>query len=220
LQRFTVHSLTTHGALGLTFEIRGNSLICITESQGLPDIIVQAYDPEHDIAYRSPAPLTPGELEEESHIHIPASLRNQIDRRVLASTLGTQVLMQYTEKLAPAISPLAALRAVLEAIEGVNSAIVEANNAAFVTVHRAANSIEAVLSSQKPDAPAEIILLSGSDDIEQNDVEPVVTKHISIEDFGNLCQFTEESLAIVAESPRHYTLAIGAARVYFEMICL
>jgi hypothetical protein len=214
LPRFTVHSLTTHGALGLAFEIRGNQLVCTGESLDLPEIILQAYDPAHDIAYRSPAPLTPAELEEESHIHIPPLLRNQIDRRVLVSTLGTQVLMQYTEKMCAAISPLAALRAVLDAVEGVNAAIVEANNGAFATLHRAANAVDATLSNTNPEILAEITIFSGSDQIEL----PSMARWISIQDFSLLCQFTEDGLAIVAEAPQYYTLAIGAARVYFEMI--
>lgn len=218
MQRFTVHTLTAHGALGLSFEIRDGALVCHGESQGLPDIIVQAYDPLHDVAYASPSPLSPHELEEESHIHIPKSLRDQIDRRVLASSLGTQVLMQYTERLCPAISPLAALRALLEPIEGINAAIIEANNGAFAVVHRIANNVEAMFSNELPEAPADLIVLSGSDDSASEYVEPAVTRRITIEDFGNFCQFTEDAFAVVAESARYYTLAIGAAAVYKAMI--
>ena len=47
---------------------------------------------------------------------------------------------------------------------------------------------------------------------------PALTRKITIEDFAPICRFTEEGLVVVAEAPQYYTLAIGAAAVYAQIL--
>jgi hypothetical protein len=233
MTRFTIHSITGHGALGLSFELATGRLICLGEADAMPDAIVQAFDPRQDIFYSTPAPLTPHELEVESEIHVPPSLRDQIDRRLLASTLGASVLMQFTEKLAPAISPLSALTMLLEQIGSVNAALLEANNGGIVWAHRAAEHSECNIAAaaltelvnastaerQKilADFGADTIVVSGSDvdHFEPFDFGDLTeTRTIALADFAGICDFTEDASRHIGEAPHYFTLAIGAAAVY------
>ncbi|MDP4200646.1 MAG: hypothetical protein Q8922_14640 [Bacteroidota bacterium] len=235
--QYLVHSITTHSALALAFELHGERLLCTGERNGIPDLIVQAYDPAHDISYRVPQEVTSPELEEESQIHVPKSLREQIDRHVLSSTLGSTVLHQFVQRLAPAISPLSALRMVLEPLDGVNAALIEANNGGLSYLHRIGENTDAQLASSslksfieeyaeersrlspRPDASS--IILSGFDLDHFENFDSDESRNIrviSIEDFVPLCDFTEDAVRLVGETPHLYTLAIGAACVYMAML--
>ncbi len=237
MQRFIVHSITTQSALALAFEVHGERLICIGEADGIPDIIVQAFDPARDIFYRTPSPLTPEELEEESHIYVPKSLREQIDRRVLASTLGSSVLIQFVERLAPALSPLSAMRIVLEPLGSVNAALIETSNGGLCYVHRVGEVMDAHCSSHSlkdflslpPESREEVfpgfvassVIFSGSDldHFERHNLgEFVEARRISLADFAPLCDLTEIAARLVGENPYLYTLAIGAASVYATIL--
>lgn len=237
MQRFIVHSITTQSTLALAFEVHGERLICIGEADGIPDILVQAFDPTRDIFYRTPAPLTPDELEEESHIHVPKSLREQIDRRVLASTLGSSVLIQFVERLAPALSPLSAMRMVLEALDGVNATLLESNDGGLCYTHRVGEMMDAHCSSHSlkdflslppqsrekvfPGFVAPDVIFSGSDldHFERHNLgEFVEARRISLADFAPLCEFTESASQLIGESPWLFTLAVGAASVYAAIL--
>lgn len=232
MRPFLIQSVNNHEAVTLAFEVDGARLNCLGEEGGIPNAIVQAFDPVRDISYELPEPLTVGELEEEARIHVPASLRKQIDRVLMPSTLGHKVLMQFVERLAPAISPLSALASPVVAAGGANAALLQADDSALTFVRRAGEEIEPffapfpltqllVMSPETrervvPGFNASEVLVAGYDvdRIERFALDPLVTaRRIAPADLAAICTFAESS-NITEENLNRYTLAIGAAWVY------
>ena len=236
--RFTAASIhTSRPASALDFEIVDGRLLAVGIGKEPFDLIVHPFDPSNDIFYRTPEPLTPEELEEEIGIHVPVSLHNSLGRKPVASSLGDFLLIQMCDSAFRTIPLFAALKKVLLANETVNSAILHAEEGgiAYVrnagidffggtTVHSLREFLE--LSSDErnvifPDIHAANILVSGSDvqyfDELKLDAFSSIRK-ITIADLEPLCGFSEESRKIVTESPHIFSLTIGAAAVYSEII--
>lgn len=201
--------------------------------QGIPDLVVQAFRPAMDIFYRTPELLTPVELAAEAAIHVPQSLHQIPQGRLVPSAMGGFVIMQYVHPAFPAISPLAALGEFLRAEADVNFGIIQADNRGLIFVHRAgaeiyvnafAHSLKSFseLSADEresffPNIHAQELLISGSDvdHFENLELGPITkARKISIADFLPLCEFTTEAATLIEQSPHLYTLAIGAARAY------
>jgi hypothetical protein len=223
-------------SVSLLFEIAEDRLIAVGEAQPPFDAIVQSFDPNRDIFYRAPERLTPEELAEEVDIHLPESLRQTLNSRVVPGMLDGLMLMQHIPSACPAIPPLAALEKMLRATGSVNSAILHADNGGILFVRNAgtelhagasAHSLKAFLSLSEeerehvlPDFHASEFLLSGYDlDHFQNfDLGQLSTsRRIAISDFTGLCEFTSEAATLVEMNPHLYTLAIGAAAIYAEI---
>ncbi len=233
---FIVHTRTAREWVGLAFREEGESIVALATGEGVPDIVVPAFDPEHDLFYQSPEALTPEELEEEIRIHFPRSLTESIEGGPIASILGTAVLIQTMTGESLAISPLAALKRVLEVSGTVNAAILQADNGGLLFVRRAGETFSAHTSAHSlfefqdldaksrenvfPDFTASEILLSGSDLDGFNDFEDnplIVARRILMEDFSGLVEYSDEAASVVSLAPHRYTLAIGAASVYYSI---
>jgi hypothetical protein len=241
---FIIHVTTKHEWVGLAFERGNERLRCIGTGGGIPDIVVDAFDPKSDVFYRSPITLTPEELREEAIIHVPKVIREQVHRQIVSSQLGERILIQSVETERPAISPLAALDAVLEQTGSVNSAIVQADNGGLVFVKRSGESVlqerramqvfisplslkefieldSESRSIEFPDFIAEEIIISGSDldHFRSFDFSPLIqSRRISIDDFSSFCDFADDTLKYVSEEPHRFTLAIGAAMIFDEIL--
>jgi hypothetical protein len=229
--------------VGLTFERGNERLRCIGDGAGIPDIMVESFDPTRDLFYRAPATLTPEELSEEAVIHVPKIIREQGHRQIVPSQLGEIILIQSIETERPVIAPLAALAASLEQTGSVNTAIVQADNGGLIFVKRSGESslqerraMQAYISSHSlkefieldsesraiefPDFIAEEIIVSGSDldHFSDFDFSPLIqSRRISMEDFSG-CDFTDDALKLVSQEPHRFTLAIGAAVIFDEIL--
>jgi hypothetical protein len=223
--------------ISLAFEMDGKKLIALDHTDGQPNVKIQGFDPAHDIFYHVPESLTPEELADEVEIHVPKPLQQRMDTRVTPGTLDGLILMQHILSSSPSIPPLAALEKILRATGSVNSAIIQADHGGILFVHNAgmefhagasAHSLKKFLELSKeererifPDFHALEILLSGSDlDHFQNlDLGSVSTsRRIEISDFTPICVFTSEAAALVEPNPHLYTLIIGAAAVYADIV--
>jgi len=223
-------------AVSLSFRIEDGKLIAADSAGILPSVTVQAFRPEHDIFYHTPEPLTPAELHEEVAIHIPQTLHESLNDRVFPSTLGSLVLMQYTNPVYPSISPLAALREILLADGSVNSAILQADNGGLLFVRKAGEHFEAHASAHSlktflalpederdtifPDFVASEIIMSGYDldHFEELNLGPLEeSRRIAVSDFLSISTFTEDALKAVELEPHLYTLCIGAASVFAQI---
>jgi hypothetical protein len=221
----------------LLFEVERGQVTAIGPVENTPDVIVQSFDPSNDIFYRSPDTLTPDELSEEVAIHFPQSLREKIDKRVISGSLGGLVLMQCVGSTIPAIAPLSALTEVIRTAGSVNYAILQADRAGLLFVKRSGVELQAYASARSlkdfltmttdernhvfPDFHASEVLLSGNDldHFENIDLGPPTTsRRISISDFQLICGFTPEATAVVELNQHLYSLVIGAAAVYAEII--
>jgi hypothetical protein len=237
---FSANTGSNAGRSALLAEFDGGKLLLgiPTAEVGTARLVVQSFDPERDIFYRSPEKLTPEELSEEIAIHLPESLRARMKERVAASSIGDLVLMQYVPSQVHSISPLAALEEILHAVGDVNSAILQADNGGLLFVRKAGSDIRAHASTHSlkeflnldhteretifPDFHASEIILSGSD-IDHfenfNLGERLETaRRISIADFATLCDFTEEAAILVDLNPHRYTLTIGTAYVLSSIL--
>jgi hypothetical protein len=223
--------------LSLAFETDGKKLTALGHTYALLDITVQSFDPAHDIFYRAPAPLTPEELAEEVDIHVPKPLQQRMNGRMTPGTLDGLVVMQHIASARPSIPPLAALEKILRATGSVNSAILQADHGGILFVHNAGMEFHTGASAHSlkefldlsieerervfPDFHALEILLSGSDlDHFQNlDLGSLSTsRRIEISDFTPLCEFTSEAATLVETNPHLYTLIIGAAAIYVDIL--
>jgi hypothetical protein len=217
--------------IGLEFEANVNILTAIGSAIAPFDVVVQAFDPIHDIFYHTQEALTPEELAEEVEIHVPRTLLQKLNSRVVPGTLGGLVLMQHISTSSPTISPLAALKEVLEATGSVNFAILQADNGGILFVRNAgmqfhagasAHSLKEFLKYSKeerertfPDFHTSEIILSGYD----LDLGPEITsRRVAISDFTPICEFASEAGTLVETNPHRYTLVIGAAAVYAEIL--
>ena len=249
MSSFIIHSVTRREWSGLAFERDGMGLVCTGTGDGIPDVIVQAFDPDRDVFYSIPSPLSAGsplkgagELEEEVRVHFPDVLRQRANGRVFPSTLGGVVLMQDVDGEVPVLSPLASLAMILERTGSVNAAILQADNGGMMFLRRAGNAgingaLHAELSPRSleefieidedarasyfPNFIADEIITSGSDidHFTTLDIAPLtLARRISIEDFAALCQFTPDAMELVTAQPYRYTLAIGAAMLYDEIL--
>ena len=244
MSSFIVHITTNREWIGLAFERENERLRCIGNGEGIPDIVVNAFDPTRDLFYSAPATLTPEQLSEEAIIHVPKIIREQGHRQILTSQLGEVILIQSIETERPAISPIAALAAVLERTGSVNTAIIEANNGGLIFAKRSGESamlerraMQAYISSHSlkefidldsesrpiefPDFIAEEIIVSGSDldHFKDFDFPPLIRSHrISSEDFSGCCDFSDDALKHISEEPHRFTLAIGAAMIFDEIL--
>ena len=233
---FTVQSRTVADRAELAFEIEGEALILSGVSEGTPDVVVQAYDPARDVFYSTPEPPSIEELGEELHIHFPESLAGKMEGKPMASMMGASVMMQVVEGPTPTISPLPALRRVLEGFGAVNSAILQCDNGGLLFVRRAGDEYTAHVSTHTistfvnlthdergsifPDFSAQEVILSGEDldSLEFDLSDPLLLmRKIGIQDFVSLIDVTEDVFALVNTTPHRYTLAIGAAVVYAEI---
>jgi hypothetical protein len=233
---FTLHCKTARDWSGLVFRDEPDRLLALAAGEGVPDIVVQAYDAERDLFYRTSDAIIPDELEEEVRIHFPKPLIERIEGRPFASSVGDSILIQIVEAGVSAISPLTALAHVLEFSGAVNAAILQADNGGLLFVRRAGEKFTAHASAHSlfefqaldvesrdkvfPDFTATEILLSGSDLDRSNDFEDdplIVARRIRIEDFKGLVDFSEDAANVVSAQPHLYTLAIGAAAVYSEI---
>ncbi|MFI5202798.1 MAG: hypothetical protein ACHQNE_10465 [Candidatus Kapaibacterium sp.] len=233
MTRFTVEARSDVLTVSLNCEAGDGRLIILEEGSGLPDVTVQAFRPAMDIFYRSPESLTPEELAEEISIHVPQSLLQIPQGRLVPSAMGRLVLMQYVHPAFPAISPLVALHEILRATADVNFGILQADNGGLLFLHRSGNEISAYASAHSlrellelskggreslfPDIHADEVLIGGSDldHFENLNLGPIeIARKISIADFLPLCEIMPEVAAIIEHNPHVYTLAIGAARAY------
>ncbi|HET6402737.1 MAG TPA: hypothetical protein VFH95_15240 [Candidatus Kapabacteria bacterium] len=233
MTRFTVEARSEALTVSLDCEAGEGRLIILGEGSGLPGFVVQAFRPAMDIFYRSPELLTPEELAEEVAIHVPQSLREIPQGRLVPSALDGLVLMQYVHPAFPAISPLASLGEILGATADVNFGILQADNGGLLFLHRAGAEIHAYASTYSlkellelrkderesllPSIHADEVLVSGTDldHFENLDFGPIeIARKISFADFLPLCEFTPESTSLIEPNPHLYTLAIGAARAY------
>jgi hypothetical protein len=231
------NSQSARNEFALLFEYDGVRLLAIGEAEAPFDLTVQSFDPAHDIFYRTPEALTPEALAEEANIHVPNSLWQKLNKHLLPSTLDGLVLMQHVASDCPAISPLPALTKILLASGTVNSAILCAENGGTLYVRNAGTELHAGASAHSlkelldftdqereeifPNLHASEILLCGSDlDHFRNlDLGPLSTsRRVAISDFTELCEFTPRVLALVELNPHLYTLLIGAATVYAEIL--
>ena len=223
--------------VSLAFETDGKKLTALGHTDAPLDVTVQSFDPAHDIFYRAPEPLTPEELAGEVDIHVPKPLQQKINGRMMPGTLDGLVLMQHNASTRPSIPPLAALEKILRATGSINSAILQADHGGILFVHNAGMEFHAGASPHSlkefldlsteerervfPDFHALEILLSGSDlDHFQNlDLGSVSTsRRIEFSDFTSLCEFTSEAATLVEVNLHLYTLIIGAAVVYAEIL--
>ncbi len=221
----------------LLFEVEHGQVTAIGPVENTPDIIVQSFDPSHDIFYLSPDTLTPDELSEEVAIHFPLPLRERMDKRLISGSIGGLVLMQCINNSISGINPLAAFNEILRLAGSVNSAILQADLGGLLFVKRSGVELQAYASARSlkeflaktadernhifPDFHALEILLSGSDldHFENIDLGPLTTsRRISISDFQPICGFTPEATAVVELNPHLYTHVIGAAAVYAEIM--
>lgn len=108
-----------------------------------PQYAVFAYDPDRDLAYHTPDPLSPDDLESETAVHFPEQLIAHMGQRPLASSVGHLAFIQPVISIASRISPLSALRALLERIADVNTALLLAEDGALTFVRRAGSKFEA-----------------------------------------------------------------------------
>ena len=204
----------------------------------IPRVVVQAFDPDRDIFYRSREKLTPEELSEEIEIHIPEPLSARMKDRIASSSIAGLALMQYVPADCHAISPLSALEGMLRATGSVNSAILQADNGGLLFVRSAGEDITAHASDYSlktfldlsydgrenvfPDFHASEIIFSGSDigvfdNFDLGDTLETA-RRISISDFTSICDFTDDAAILVQMNPHLYTLAIGAASVFVAIM--
>ena len=231
--RFTIEARSDALAVSLACEAGEGRLIVLGAGLGIPDLVVQAFRPAMDIFYRTPELLTPEELAEEVAIHVPQSLHQIPQGRLVPSTLDGLVIMQYVEPAFPAISPLAALGECLRLEADVNFGILQADNGGLLFAHRAGAEIPAYATAHSlksflelsadereslfPTIHAQELLISGSDvdHFENLDLGPITkARKISMADFLPLCEFTAEAATLIEQNPHLYTVAIGAARAY------
>ncbi len=224
-------------AVALAFETNGNRLTAVANAIAPFDVVVQSFDPVRYISYRAPEALTPEELSAEVEIHVPRSLPLRMKSRVLPGTLDGLVLMQHIASTSPAIPPIAALEKILRSAGTVNSAMLHADNGGILFVHNAGMEIHAEASAHSlkeflnvsteeralifPDFSASEIILSGYDldhfqNLDLGSLSP--SRRIAISDFTGLCEFTPEAIALVETNPHLYTLVIGTAAVYAEIL--
>lgn len=235
---FTIEARSDALTVSLSCEAGDGRLIVLGMGQGIPDLVVQAFQPTRDIFYRlpeatMPVAMTPEELVEEAAIHVPQPLHHVPQGRLVPSTQGGLVLMQYVHPAYPAISPLTALGEFLRLEADVNFGILQADNGGLLFIHRAgaeiyayasAHSLKAFLdlppgerNSHFPNLHADELLMSGGDldHFENIDLGPISeARKISFTDFFPLCEFTPEAASLIGQNPHLYTLAIGAARAY------
>jgi hypothetical protein len=233
----TSNSQNESGAIALEFGIYGNQLTALGSANTSLDVIVQCFDPDRDIFYRISESLNPEELAEEVEIHVPLSLKQKLNGRIVSGTLHRLVLMQHIASACPAIPPLTVLQKILETVGSVNSAILQADRGGILFVYNGGKEFHAGASRHSlkefinlsvkererifPDFHAFEIIMSGSDlDHFQNlDLGPLSTsRRITISDFAGICELTSESRERVELNPHLYTLAIGAAAVYAEIL--
>ncbi len=233
---FSIQTRTLANQVGLAFENEGDVLVATQVAEKSADAIVQAFDPARDVCYWTPMPPTSTELEEELRIHFPNSFTSNLSGKAFASTVGRAILMQVVDSSTPAISPLSALRCVLEAIGTVNSAILQADNGGLLFVQRAGedyiarksvHSVAAFLNLTYeereqifPDFSAQEVILSGSDlggmDVDLSDPLLLMRK-IGVQDFVALADIAEDLFETVNTAPHLYTLTIGAASIFAEI---
>jgi hypothetical protein len=223
--------------VSLAFETDGKKLTALGHTNGLLDVTVQSFNPARDIFYRASESLTPEALEEEVEIHVPKPFQQKINSRVTPGTLDGLVLIQHIPSTTPSIPPLAALEKILRTTGSVNSAVLQADHGGILFVHNAGMEYHAGASAHSlkefldlsieererifPDFHALDILLSGPDlDHFQNlDLGSRSTsRRIEISDFTSLCQFTSEAAVLVESNPHLYTLVIGAAAIYVDIL--
>ncbi len=223
--------------VSLTFETNGKMLTAIGHADAPLNVSIQSFDPTRDIFYRAPESLTPDELAEEAEIHVPKPLQQRIDGRVTPGTLDGLVLMQLITSTRPSIPALAALEKILRATGSINSAILQADNGGILFVHNAGLEFHAGASPHSlkefldlsieererifPDFHALEILLSGSDldHFLALDLGSLSTsRRIEISDLTSLCEFDSEARELVESNPHLYTLIIGAAAVYADIV--
>jgi hypothetical protein len=233
----TDDTLTKAESIALAFETDGNKLIALGPANAPFDVTVQMFDPNRDIFYHSPESLTPEELAEEVEIHVPRSLKQKLNGRLVSGTLDGFVLIQNILSACPTISSLPVLKRILCVAGSVNSAILQADGNGILFVRNAgmefhagasAHSLKAFLNLSEeerehvfPDFHASEILLSGSglDNFENLNIGPLSTsRRIAISDFLGLCEFTPEAATLVEANPQLFTLVIGAAAVYAEIL--
>ncbi len=230
---FTIESWSDALTVSLSCEAGDGRLIAIGPGQGIPDLVVQAFRPTMDIFYRTPAAITPEELAEEVAIHVPQSLRQIPQGRLVSSAMDGLVLMQYVHPAFPAISPLAALGEFLRVEANVNFGILQADNGGMLFLHRSGAEIHAYAFAHSlkeflelpedereslfPDIHADEVLVSGGDldHFEKFDLGPIeIARKISVAEFFSLCEIMPEATSLIELNPHLYTLAIGAARAY------
>jgi hypothetical protein len=241
--QFTINSnstdetLTKAEGIALAFETDGNKLIALGPANAPFDVTVQTFDPNRDIFYRAPESLTPEELAAEVEIHVPHSLRQKLNGRLASGTLDGFVLMQNISSACAAISPLTVLKRILRQAGNVNSSILQADHNGILFIRNAgvdyhagasAHSLKEFLDLSEeerknvfPDFHASEILLSGSrlDDFENLNLRSLSTsRRIAISDFTGICEFTPEAATLIEANPQLYTLVIGAAAIYAEIL--
>ncbi|HEY3874468.1 MAG TPA: hypothetical protein VGM92_03250, partial [Candidatus Kapabacteria bacterium] len=169
-------------------------------------------------------------------IHFPDALQKW-KRHIVPSALGELMLLQPVDSDCAAISPLAALKRVLEAIETVNTALLQVENNGVLFVRNAGTEIHAGASAHSlrellqlsadererifPNLHASEIILSGSDLDRYYDLDlgPLTTaRKITISDYCSLCEFPAETASLIGAIPHRFTLIVGAAAVYKEII--
>ena len=221
---------------GLEFNLNDKELIAIRSAKAPFDITMQSFDPIRDIFYRAPESLTAEELAEEVEIQVPRSLRQKLNSQVMPGTLDGLVLMQHITS-SPAISPLTALKKVLETTGSVNSSILQADNGGILFVRNAglqshagasAHSLKEFLNFSKeererifPEFYATEVLLSGYDldHFQDLDLGPEITsRRIALSDLTSICEFTAEARSAIEMNPHLYTLVIGAASVCADIL--
>jgi hypothetical protein len=215
------------------------TLTCLGETKDLPDFSVFSYDADRDLAYHVPAPLTPAQLEREVSIHFPEQLIEHLGQRPLASGLAEHVLLQPVISITTRISPLAALRALLDRVSDVNTAILHCEDGAMMLVRRAGAAYASHFSSESlqtflslpdkargkhfPDFGALEILLTGSDVMHSDGARPLTldlekVRPIAASDLDTFATFSDAAgKEIIAREPI-YAMHIGAALVVLDVV--
>jgi hypothetical protein len=141
-------SRTDRRTVGFSLLPEEDRLVYLGEVQTSPSYALFSYDPDRDLAYRSPRALSGEELTIETQIHFPEQFIAHLGQSPLASALGHEVLIQPAISVATRISPIVAMRALFERFAEVNSALLCAENNALTLLRRAGQELEAHTSAR------------------------------------------------------------------------
>lgn len=143
--QIAIEHITRAARRTISFELlpEDDRLVYLGPTNAAPGYSVFSYDPDRDLAYRAPRPLTGDELAMETRIHFPEQFIAQLGQSPIAQSLGHEVLIQPAISVATRIPPLVALRALFERFAEVNSGLLCAENNALTLVRRSGAEIEA-----------------------------------------------------------------------------
>ncbi len=233
----SLHPAPTPFIDAIEFEIVNGGLVALGTGSEPFDVVIQPFDASSDIFYRSPEPLTADKLTEEIAIHIPGPLHDSIGTKPIISSLGDFVLIQICDPAFFTIPLFAALKKILVANETINSAVLHADHGGIAYIRNAGNeffggttahSLREFIglpSSERnsifPDIHAANILVCGSDVQYFDELQLDAFSSIrasTMADIETLCELTPKARSIVTESPHLFTLTLGAAAAYAEIL--